>query len=591
MEALTADAWLAMLATVGALAAMAVARVAAERALVAALVALVLARVVSPERALAGLANPGMVTVALLFVVAAGVRRSGALGAVVTRVLGAPKGALGAQLRLMLPVAGLSAFLNNTPVVAMLMPEVRRWGDARGVAPSYLLLPLSYAAIVGGMCTLVGTSTNLLLDGLLVERGHDHLGLFWITALGVPAALAAIAVVAVLGRRLLPERRARDLPLADPRRFTAELVVEPGGNLVGKRLGDVSVPGLRAFAPVELQRGTTVFPAPRADHVLADGDRLIVNAGGAELLAVHRVAGLAPADGAGATGRRGPAGVLVQVVIGPRCPLVGHEVGDGSFRRHYGAAVVAVARGGARTAAASLGAWQLAIGDTVLLEADPAFIERHRHGHELVLVSDHGRPTPHAPWHAGYSLAVVVAMAAAAAVGAVSMLVAALAAAAALWVARVITWDELAADIEWRVLLAIVAALGLGAALADSGAAAAIAHGVVGLGGSHPWVVLAMVYLATAVTTELVTNNAAAVLMLPIALDTAAELGASPLPFVAVVMIAASASFITPIGYQTNLMVFGPGGYRFADLARLGTPVALAVAAVTLALAPLLWPL
>ncbi len=588
---MTIDGWLAVSATAGALIAMAAARVSADRALVGALAALVLARAVDPGRALAGLSNEGVATVALLFVVAAAVRRSGALGAIVGRVLGAPRGALGAQIRLMLPVAGLSAFLNNTPVVAMLIPAVRRWANERGIAPSYLLLPLSYAAIVGGMCTLIGTSTNLLVDGLLAEAGHAHLGMFWIAAIGVPAAVAAIVVVALFGRALLPRRGASDMPLADPRRFTADMVVEPRGPLVGRRIGDIAVPGLRAFAPVELQRGDAVVAAPRSDQVLAGGDRLVFAAPSAEILAVHRVAGLSPVHAHDGAGRRGPAAQLVEAVVGPRCPLIGRGVGDGSFRRRYGAAVIAVARDGERTDAESLGAWELEVGDTVLLEADPAFVDRQRYASDLILVSDHGRPMSHARWHAWFSVAVVVAMAAAAASGIASMLVAALAAACVLMLARVATWDELASDIEWRVLLAIVAALGLGAALTDSGAASAIAHGIVGLGGSSPWLVLAMVYLATAVATELVTNNAAAVLMLPIALDTAAELGASWPAFVAVVMIAASASFVTPIGYQTNLMVYGPGGYRFGDFARFGFPVAVVVAAVAIGLAPILWPL
>jgi di/tricarboxylate transporter len=586
---MSVDAWLAMSATFGALVAMAAGRVAAERALVAALAATVLAGAVEPARALAGMANEGVATVALLFVVAAGVRRSGALTSILGRVLGATRGALGAQLRLMLPVAGLSAFLNNTPVVAMLMPEVRRWGDDRDIAPSYLLLPLSYAAIVGGMCTLIGTSTNLLVDGLMAEAGYGHLGIFWITALGAPAALAAIVVIAITGRWLLPERRSGELPLADPRRFTAELIVEATGPLIGKRLAEVSVPGLQGFAPVEIQRGDAIIGAPRSDQLLEAGDRLVFAAPSAEILAVHRLAGLAAVD-ATAAERRGPAGVLVEAVVGSRCPLIGRPVGDGSFRRHYGAAVIAVARDGERMPAARLGAWVLEDGDTVLLEADPAFVERERHGGELFLVTHHGRPVPHAPWHGAFSLVVVAAMAAAAALGLTSMLVAALGAACALVAARVLTWDEVARDVEWPVLLAIVAALGLGAALTDSGAAAAVAGALVEAGGSSPLLTLAMVYVATAIVTELVTNNAAAVLMLPIALDTASDLGVSWLPFVAVVMIAASASFVTPIGYQTNLMVYGPGGYRFGDFARAGAPVALAVAAVTLGLAPIIWP-
>lgn len=582
---MTLAGWLTLAVTVGALLAMASGRISADRALLAALAVLLITGTLAPERALAGLSNPGVATVGLLFVVAAGVRRSGLLGTVVRHLLGAPRGALGAQLRLTFPVAVLSGFLNNTPIVAMLLPEVRRWGSDRNIAPSYLLIPLSYATIVGGMCTLIGTSTNLLIDGLLVERGHEHLGVFWIAPLGVPAALAALAVIALFGRALLPERRAADLPLADPRRFSAEMLVEDKGPLVGKRLGDVAVPGLGAFAPFELQRGGTFVGAPRSDEVLEAGDVLVFTAAAAEVLEIQRVAGLSPIRDP----EQGPTGTLAEVVVGPSCPLVGHLVGDGSFRRQFGAAVVAVAREGERTQPSSLATWTLEPGDTLLVEATDDFIERHRYGGDLVLVSDHGRPTPHAPWHAPFCLVVVVGMATLAATGLTSMLLAAVIATAAMLLAQVATVDELASDVEWRVLIAIVAALGLGSALTDTGAAAAIAHGIVGFGGDSPIVVLALIYLATAITTEFVTNNAAAVLMLPIALDTAARVGLSPYPFIAVVMIAASAAFITPIGYQTNLMVFGPGGYRFGDFVRMGVPVSLAVAISTISMTAWLW--
>jgi di/tricarboxylate transporter len=579
-------AWLTLAVTVGALAAMASGRVSADRALLASLTLLLICGVVAPERALSGLSNPGVATVALLFVVAAGVRRSGLLGSVVRRLLGSPRGPLGAQLRLTFPVAVLSAFLNNTPIVAMLVPEVRRWGGERNIAPSYLLIPLSYATIVGGMCTLIGTSTNLLIDGLLVERGREHLGVFWITPLGVPAAIAALIVIALLGRRLLPERRAADLPLADPRRFSAEMLVEAKGPLVGKRLGDIAVPGLGAFAPFELRRGGMFTGAPRSDEVLEPGDVLVFTAAAAEILEIQRVAGLSPIR----RPEHGPSGTLAEVVVGPSCSLVGHLVGDGTFRREFGAAIVAVAREGERTQASGFGTWTLEPGDTLLVEATDDFIERHRYGRELVLVSDHGRPSAHAPWHAPYCFLLIVGMALLAATGLTSMLLATVIATVALLVAGVATVDELAGDIEWRVLIAIVAALGLGSALTDTGVAAHIAHGIVGFGGESPWLVLALIYLATAITTEFVTNNAAAVLMLPIALDTAAQAGVSESPFIAVVMIAASASFVTPIGYQTNLMVFGPGGYRFGDFMRMGTPVTLTVATVTILLAPWLWP-
>lgn len=583
------SAYLAIAGAVGALSAMALG-ISADRALVAALALLVLTGAVTPDRALDGLANEGVATVALLFVLAGGVKRSGALTSILGFILGRHRGIRRTSTRLMLPVAGVSAFLNNTPVVAMLLPELKQWAADHGVAPSRLLIPLSYAAIVGGMCTLIGTSTNLLIDGLLVERGFEHLSIFWIASLGLPAAAAAILAMIVLGPVLLPRRRLQSVEVADPRQFSAEFVVEQGP-LAGKALSQVVAPGLRAFAPIEIRRDGDLIIAPSPHERLKAGDRVLFAAPSAEILAVSRIEGLVAADNV----RRKRAitsdeGNLVEAMVGPRCPLIGHTAGDGSFRREYGAAVLAVVRDGRQKPTDELGAWILEVGDVLLLEADTQFSERHRYGGELILITDHGQPTAHASWHPIFSLAVIVAMAGVVAFGLTSMLIAGLGAAVLFITARVLTWQEAAKDIEVRVLLAIVAALGIGAALEDSGAALAAAGLIVQAGGESPLLALALVYLATALCTELVTNNAAAVLMLPIALGTAAGLDVSPLPFIGSVMVAASASFVTPIGYQTNLMVYGAGGYRFSDFTRIGLPIAIIVAGITIGLAPIVYP-
>lgn len=585
---MTLDGWLSIGVTLAALGAMAARGVAAYRALTLALAVMVLADVVRPERALQGFSNQGVATVALLFLVAGGVRRSGALESLVHATLGSARYLRVALLRMMAPVAALSAFVNNTPVVAMMMPDVRRWGEERGIAPSLLLIPLSYAAILGGMCTLIGTSTNLLVDGMLVDRGLGNFELFTISPLALIAAAAGIAVLVVFASVLLPRTGQRDLPLADPREFTAEMIVAPDGPLAGKRLADVSVPNLRRFAPVEIQRATGVIAAPAPSERLESGDRLIFAAPSAAILAVHRVAGLTPADVGGAA----PSGdaVRVEAVIGPRCKLIGTTAGDGSFREAYGAAVIALARDGRQVPARGVGAWIIEAGDVVLLETDRGFSDRHRYGSELILVSAHGSARPHVRWHAPVSLVLMAAMATVAALGWTSMFVAALGAACAMLVLGVLTWSAAGREVDARVLLAIVAAIGLGAALEDSGAAAVVADGLVSLGGDSPHLTLALVYLATALCTELVTNNAAAVLMVPISLSAAAGTDSSHMPFIAVVMIAASASFVTPIGYQTNLMVYGPGGYRFGDFVRAGLPVSLVVGAVTVGFAPHFFP-
>jgi di/tricarboxylate transporter len=588
---MTWQAWLTLVTTIGALVAMATDRVGPDKAMVGAVALLVLIGVIEPASALTGFANEGMVTVALLFVVAAAIRRSGALGAVTHRILGKPRTVAGAQLRLMLPVAGMSGFINNTPLVAMLLPEVRDWARSRGIAASRLLIPLSYAAILGGVCTLIGTSTNLIVDGLLRQAGHPGLGFFAITPIGVPFAVVGILFVVFAGRKLLPDRPQGAMPLEDPRAFTAVFGVEEGGPLVGKRLGDVSIPGVEVLNPIEIERDGALLPAPRAEEVLRAGDRLVVSAAMGEVRALERAPGLVPVADHPFTRDGNQQRILLEMVVSDHCPLVGQVVGTGHFRRLYDAAIVAIARHGERVVARREGGWVLAAGDTLLVEASVDFLALHLNNPDFYLVTSHGPVESVTPWHRPFSLVVFVAMVGCAATGLLSTFEAALAASLVMLLTRVITWRQAQTDVDWSVLLVIAVSFGLSAALEQSGAAAGAAGALVALGSGSPWLTLAMLYVATVITTEVVSNNAAAALMLPIALSAAAELGADYMPFAIIVMVAASAGFATPIGYQTHLMVYGAGGYRFSDFVRIGVPLGLTLAALVTLIAPLIWPL
>ncbi len=328
---MTWQAWLTLATAIGALTAMATDRVSPDKAMVGSVAILVLTGVVTPARALAGFASEGMVTVALLFVVAAAIRRSGALGALSQRFLGAPRTVVGAQLRLMFPVVAMSAFINNTPLVAMLLPEVRDWARSRGIAASRLLIPLSYAAILGGVCTLIGTSTNLVVDGLLKQAGYPGLGFFEITPIGIPFALVGILFVVAAGRALLPDRAQGASPLADPRSFTAVFGVEGPGPLVGRRLGDVSVPDLPGINPIEIERDGVLVPAPRPDEVLQAGDRLVVRVGIGEVRALERTPGLVPVADHPFTREGNRRRLLIELVVSNHCPLVGQVVGTGAL--------------------------------------------------------------------------------------------------------------------------------------------------------------------------------------------------------------------------------------------------------------------
>jgi di/tricarboxylate transporter len=587
---MTWEAWFTIATAVAALVLMATDRVRPEQAMVGAVVALVLAGVVTPARALQGFGNEGMATVALLFVVAAAIRRTGALDALIQRLLGSPKTASGAQLRLMFPVAALSAFVNNTPLVAMLLPGVRDWARSRGIAPSRLLIPLSYAASLGGVCTLIGTSTNLIVVGLLVQLGYDHPAFFEVGKLGLIACVVGIGFVVVFGRALLPDREQGDMPLSDPRAFTAIFTVDPTGPLVGKRLGDVALPDLPVLNPIELERAGLLIPAPRPDAILQANDNLVVSAAVGEVLAIERAPGLIPVtdhDFARDASKRSRA--LVELVVSSSCPLIGEIVGTGSFRQRYDAAIIAIQRHGERVRRQD-GGWLLEVGDTLLIEASDDFLALHRTNPDFWLVTSHGGVKPVAGWHPVASLLIFAAMVGLAASGVMDMFQAVLAASLGMLLTGILSWHDAQEDVNWNVLVMIASSFGLGAALQDTGAAASIAEALHSLGSDNPRATLALLYASTVITTEIVTNNAAAVINLPIGLAAAQQLDVSYMPFAMAVMVGASSAFATPIGYQTHMMVYGPGGYRFTDFTRIGLPLNIVLAVLVIAMAPIIWP-
>jgi di/tricarboxylate transporter len=551
--------------------------------------------VIDPRDALAGLANPGLVTVAVLFIVVAGLRETGGIAWIAHRLLGRPNSLWSAQVRITAPVLGLSAFLNNTPVVAMMIPAVADWARRIQQSPSRLLMPLSYAAILGGTCTLIGTSTNLVVNGLIIERfGQDaSLGMFDIAAVGLPCAAAGLAYILTLGRRFLPDRKPAFQPNDDPRRYTVEMIVQPGSPLVGKTIEQAGLRHLPGVYLAEIDRGGQVIPAVSPQTTLDANDRLVFVGVVESVNDLRKIRGLEPAtDQLFKLDAPQHDRCLIEAVVSNSNPLLGRTIREGRFRSVYDAAVIAVARGGKRLHG-KIGDIALQPGDTLLLETHPGFIDRHKNRRDFFLVTGVENSTPPRFEKAGLAILILLAMVALVAAGAMPMMTAALAAAAAMVLTRCCTPAAARRAVDWSLLVVIAAAFGIGAAMQETGAAQMVAAAVLALAGDHPLLTLVAVYLLTALFTELITNNAAAVLMFPIAVDAANELGdagVNPMPFLIAIMIAASASFITPIGYQTNLMVMGPGGYRFADYLKAGLPLALIVFALTILLAPRIWP-
>jgi di/tricarboxylate transporter len=574
----------------GALAVMAAGLIRAELALFGALSLLMLLGIIDPARALSGFANQGMHTVGLLFIVAEGVRRCGVMETAVRLLFGTTRKLLPAQVRLLIPVAGVSAFFNNTPIVAMLLPVVRSWCRSVQLPASLMLIPLSYATILGGLCTILGTSTNLVVAGMVKAAGLPVPGFFEVGKIGLPVCAAGLLLIFVFSR-LLPRRIPEDLLAEDPRSFTSEFIVEPGGPLAGRRIDEISVSAFQRLFPVEIERGDVIIPAPRGGEILQAGDRIVIAGEAGHIIEAQGIPGLHSARdhqfGPDEPQRRRR---QVEIVVSHSCPLVGHAVGDGSFRRRYNAAVIAVARHGERVERQGLKGWRLQAGDSLLVEAAPGFIWQHRFNPDFYVVTDRPELAPTEPRHVRVTLAIFIAMIALAACEVLTMFQASLAAAFLLIGLRVLAWNDARASLDTGILLAIAAAIGLGEAMAASGAAELLAGLAVRLGGDNPWRAMALIYAATVITTEVVTNNAAAAVMIPPALATAQRLGVSHEPFVFAVMVAASASFITPIGYQTNLMVYGPGGYRFTDYMKIGIPMSLTVAALAIGLIPRTWP-
>jgi di/tricarboxylate transporter len=568
-------------------------RIATDVVVVAGVVFLLIVGVLTPDQALAGMASTGMITVAALYVVVAGLQHTGGIAWVSNHVLGQPKTLWRAQLRLMLPVAAMSAFLNNTPVVALFIPAVSDWARRLGQSASRFMLPLSYAAILGGTLTLIGTSTNLVLSGLWESRGGERIALFEIMWIGLPVALVGITYIVLAGRVLLPERKpVIDLEGSDARAYTVEMEVDPAGPLIDRTIESAGLRGLPGLFLAEIVRADQLIPAVSPQERLHPGDRLIFVGIVDSIVDLRNIRGLVPATDQPdklrvARHRR----TLVEAVVSPDCPLTGLSIRDGQFRTRYNAVVLAVARAGARIQQ-KIGDIVLEPGDTLLIEAPPSFTEMHRISRDFLLVSEVQSSQPVRWEKAGFALAILLAMILIAVFEPFGwgMLEAALLAAGAMLALRCVTATQARRAVDWQVLIVIAASLGLGKALEITGAAGFIAGSLIELARGNPWLTLAIVYLITTTLTEVITNNAAAVLVFSIALGAAETMGVDFKPFLFTIMMAASASFVTPIGYQTNLMVMGPGGYRFGDYVRIGLPLNLMAGVVTCALAPMIWP-
>ena len=584
--------WLTILVTVLVLIALAYEKP-ADMVFAGAIVLLSLCGVITAQEAFGGFVSGSLLMVAALFLVTAGLKETGIVDMIGARVLGPARTELGGLIMLSLFCVGTSAFLNNTPIVAMLIPVVMSWCRRQHVAPSKLLIPLSFMTILGGCCSRIGTSTNLVVDGQMTKYGMAEMGFFEIAWAGIPCAFIGLIYMLTIGRRLLPERKELLEQLGDSRReYLVEMLVTPACRLIGQSIEAAGLRRLPGLFLIEIDRRGSIIAPVSPDTVLEANDRLVFTGVVETIVDLKKIPGLEPAtestDKSAQEQRRRR---LCEVVVSRSSPLVGQTVREAQFRSHYNAAIVAIHRNGARLTT-KIGDVKLESGDTLLMQTGPNFVQAHRNNADFYLVSDveGSQPMSHERWAVALLIFAVLLAVMSFGSGEMAML-GAFIAGGMMIVTRCMSASDGRQAIDWQVLIAIGASFGLGAALEKSGAATYLSTMLVALTEPYgPYATLAAIYFVTMVLNELITNNGAAVLAFPFCVKAAALSNCDARPFVMAVALAASLAFASPVGYQTHMMVFGPGGYRFNDFVKVGVPLNLLLWVTCVILIPMIWP-
>ncbi len=540
------------------------------------------------ENALAVLSNPAPWTIAAMFIVMGALVRTGALEVLTQQAeryaKTHPKGAVAGVI---LSVMGASAIMNNTPVVVVMIPVMVQLSQTLGAKASRYLIPLSYAAIMGGSLTLIGTSTNLLVDGVARTQGLDPFTIFEILPIGLVVCVWGLIYLSIFAKHLLPDRDSMANMLSDrsKMKFFTEAVIPPESNLIGREVLSVQLFKREGVRLVDVIRGDASLRRNMQGVTLQLGDRVVLRTQMTELLSLQANKELKRVDQVSAVET-----TTVEVLITPGCRMVGRSLGSMRLRRRYGVYPLAVHRRN-QNIGRQLDDLVVKIGDTLLLEGAPEDIQRLAADMDMVDVS---QPSARAfrRSHAPIAIAALAGIVILAALNVAPILLLAIIAVALVLVTGCIDADEAFSFIDGRLLALIFAMLSVGAALQHSGAIALIVDAVSPtLMAMPPAVVVLVVFAMTSTLTEIVSNNAVAVIMTPLAIGLGTALGLDPRPLVVAVMIAASCAFATPIGYQTNTLVYGPGGYRFTDFMRIGVPLNLSMALIVSMIIPLIWPL
>ncbi len=558
--------------------------------LLGALMVLAAAGVLDASSAAAGFANPAVIAIGGLFLVAAGVRATGLIDRVTSAMFGEGASLRRVLARLTTMAASGSAFLSNTAIVAIGIPTLDRWAREHGISPSKLLIPLSYASIIGGVSTLIGTSTNIVMDGLMRENGIAGLGFFELAAVGVPLALVVVLYLTFVSPSLLPARESPETPAQDVQEYVTEMRLEEDSPLVDQTVEEAGLLEVQDLYVVRIARETGMVAPVEPGERLAAGDRIAFAGALQGIVQLAGLEGLRPVT-TGEAPEAEPTWEFYQAVITPGSPLVGTHIREAEFRARYNATVLAVQRRGEEIPE-SIAEVTLRPGDTLILEAGPEFGRAHRESSEFFVVSPLEGSVPRRSEKQWVAAGILLAMIGSVAAGVLTLPIAAPTAGLLMIAAGCVGPGEARRSVDWSVLVAIGSAIGIANALEASGGAQILGEAIGALAGvAGHWGLLLGVFFGTVVLTELVMNQAAAALMFPVVLALAGAQGLDPRPLVLIATVAASLSFSTPLNYTTNIMVYGPGKYRFADFTRTGVPLQLLLSVVAVTVLQLVWPL
>ncbi len=564
-------------------------------------VVLIATGLLDTKQAFSVFANPAPLTVAAMFILSAALVKSGAIEQVshVVENSGRWPYAL-VMIAMVLVVGGVSAFINNTPVVVVFLPVVLSLARRMRLAPSKLLIPLSYAAVLGGTCTLIGTSTNLVVNGILIGKGEPGFSMFELGWVGLPALVLGAIYLAVFGRRLLPDRQMLTSILSDEERreYITEAFVQPNSPLLGKTLAAAGLTPARGVRVLEIVRdGVALMQDPKLVHLQA-GDRLILSCRLRGIAQTRRAQGidLVSELNLGLEQIAAHEGSLVEAVVTPHSSLVGHTVKEVNFRQRFRMVVLALHRKG-KNVREQIDRLPIQAGDVLLMMGTDQAIDALRGSEDLMLFDRARVPTKARGSQIGLVIGVITTVVVLASFEWLPIEIGATAGCVLVCLGRTLKTSEAYASIEWNILFLIYGMLAFGLAMEQTGAAAWLARSIVEgvqvfIPAQHQsLVMLACFYLVTTVLTEILSNNAVAALMAPLALSIAAELGVDPRAFIVATTFAASAAFATPIGYQTNTYVYGVGGYRFGDFLKIGVPLNVACFVIAMVVIPIVWPI